>query len=219
VSSRPLAALVVALAAAVPAGGGESQALDRLQALGSALRSQNVWSADYHQEYVPAGMTAGEEAEGTVWVAWPDRALFRIGQPVVRMMGLEGRTVRLLDLEVPSCDEHSLSDEEWARVPLVAVLDPGGAVDRFSILSRGASGLVLKPRQPGGVDRVLIEIGPDSLPLEVVIVDPQGATNRLRFTSWTAAQTPPDGAWLPPAPGGVPCVSDQEMDAEHPGDR
>jgi len=216
VSCKAVVALAGALVVAAAAGADEALALVRLEALGSALRTQAVWSASYAQEYLPAGMTEGEEAAGRVWVAWPDRAHFRIGQPAIRSMGLEGRTVRLVDLEVPSCDEHHLSDEEWARVPLVAVLDPRGAVEQFSVLSHGRSGLVLKPRAAGGVDHVVVEIGPDSLPLEVVIVDPQGATNRLRFLSWAASEGPPDGKWLPPGPEGVPCETVEGADSELP---
>ena len=105
-------------------------------------------------------------------------------------MGLEGRTVRLVDLEVPSCDEHLLGDDEWARVPLAAVLDPSGAVEHFAVLDHSPRGFTLVPHEPGGVDRVEVTLNDNSLPLEVVIVDPQGATNRLTFTQWTAADSP-----------------------------
>jgi len=123
-------------------------------------------------------------------------------------MGLEGRTVRLIDLEVPSCDEHVLSAEEWARVPLAAVLDPSGAVEHFTVLGHGREGLSLIPKEPGGVDRVEITLDGASLPAEVVIVDPQGATNRLVFAGWVAAENPGDGSWLPEQPPGLECVSD-----------
>ena len=116
-------------------------------------------------------------------------------------MGLEGRLVRLLDLEVPSCDDHQLDDDEWSRIPLAAVLDPRGAVDRFTILE-----------QPGGVDRVEVTLGDDNLPSEVVIVDPQGSTNRLRFTRWEPADGPPEYGWLPTPPAGLECVSDADRD-------
>jgi hypothetical protein len=125
------------------------------------------------------------------------------------MMGLEGRLVRLVDAGVPSCDEHRLDDDEWARVPLAAVLDPRGAVDRFTVLEHGDHGFVLVPREPGGVDRVEVVLGEDDLPDEVVVIDPQGATNRLRFADWYGAVGPPDGSWLPEPPPGLECVSDE----------
>jgi hypothetical protein len=177
-----------------------------LEALGSALRESPTWQADYHQEYVAAGMAAGETATGVVVVAWPDRALFRTTDPPSQMMGLDGRQVRLVDLTVPSCDEHQLDDDEWARVPLAAVLDPQGAVDQFTILEHGKQGFVLIPREPGGVDRVEVELGEDNLPREVVVVDPQGATNRLKFTDWRSTGAPPDGSWLPNPPPGLECT-------------
>jgi hypothetical protein len=197
-----IAAALVAPAAAQDSG------ISRIETLGTSLRSEAAWQADYHQEYLPAGMDTGEELIGKVWVAWPDRAVFRSGNPVQRLMGLEGRRVRLLDLEVESCDEHLLSDDEWARIPLAAVLDPGGAVKHFTVVAHGERGIVLAPREPGGVDRVEVVLGNDNLPLEVVVVDPQGATNRLRFTDWRPADGPPDEQWLPQAPPDLTCVTD-----------
>ena len=84
-----------------------------------------------------------------------------------------------------------LDDDEWARVPLAAVLDPRGAVDRFTILEHGEHGFTLVPREKGGVDRVEVVLGGDDLPVEVVVVDPQGATNTLRFSGWK----PIAGSW------------------------
>ena len=154
-------------------------------------------------------MTLGEEAVGRVWLAWPYRALFHTGEPPVRLMGLEGRTARLVDLDARSCDEHRLSEREWERFPLAALLDPAGTEDRFDLEVSGNAGVVLRPRQPGGVDRVEVDVGDDGLPAGVVIVDPQGATNRFRFTGWSSASGPPDGAWLPAKPLGVECVADR----------
>jgi hypothetical protein len=125
------------------------------------------------------------------------------------MMGLDGRLVRLVDLTSPSCDEHLLGDDEWARIPLAAVLDPRGAIERFSVLERGSRGFILIPYEPGGVDRVEVSLGDDNLPAEVVVVDPQGATNRLEFTAWRPTSGPPDGGWLPQPPPGLECVSDE----------
>jgi len=45
------------------------------------------------------------------------------------------------------------------------------------------------------------------LPAEVTVIDPQGASNRLRFGDWTAVEGPPGGAWLPQPPPGVECVT------------
>jgi hypothetical protein len=188
--------------------GAQETGIPALEALNSALREEPAWQADYSQEYVAAGMGAGDEVSGVVVVAFPDRALFRAVDPAGQMMGLEGRLVRLVDLEVPSCDEHQLDDDEWARVPLAAVLDPRSAVDRFTILGHGESGFILVPRDPGGIDRVEVVLGENDLPDGLVVVDPQGATNRLRFTSWRPVDGPPDGRWLPEPPPGLECVSD-----------
>jgi len=184
--------------------------MDRLEALSRALQRQPVWSTIYHQEYVPVGMTAGEEVDGVVWVSWPDRAYFQAGDPVVRSMGLDGRSVRLVDLEAGSCDDHVLSDEEWARVPLAAVLDPRGAVEHFSVLGVDGHGLALVPREPGGVARVEVVLTGDSLPKEVVVIDPQGSRNRLVFGQWKAGKAVPGGEWLPQPPQGVQCVGDED---------
>ena len=176
--------------------------------LGQALRSSESWQADYHQEYIAAGMVSGETVAGTVVAAWPDRAIFRTGDPVVQVMGLDGRVVRLVDHELPSCDEHVIDDDEWARVPLAAVLDPSQALEHFSVLDLEGRGFTLVPTELGGVDRVTVELGKDDLPLEVIVVDPQGATNRLRFNNWKKAKIPPDGSWLPDPPVGLECSTD-----------
>ena len=181
-----------------------------LEALNSALRAESSWRAEYSQEYIAAGMEAGDEVSGVVVVGWPDRALFRTVEPSGQTMGLAGRLVRLVDLQVPSCDEHRLDDDEWARVPLAAVLNPRGAVDRFTILEHGRRGFTLVPREPGGVDRVEVVLGVDDLPDEVVVIDPQGSTNRLRFGAWQPSDGPPDGVWLPQPPPGLECVSDAD---------
>lgn len=183
--------------------------IDRLERLGRTLRSQPAWSASYHQEYVPAGMTMGEEEVGTVWIAWPDRAHFSVGDPMVRVMGMDGRRVRLIDHESATCDDHQIDDDEWSKIPLAAVLDPQAAVDGFVVLDWGAAGVALEPRDPGGVARVEVELGSGGLPSEIVVIDPQGATNRLRFAGWRRAPGPPGGAWLPAAPAGIECVGDE----------
>lgn len=197
--------LGLALLSASAAGAG---GLEVLEALGRTLQAHDTWAATYHQTYVPAGMSGGEEAEGTVWVAWPDRARFRTELPVPREMALDGRRVRLLDLELGSCDDHVVSEDEWARVPLAAVLDPRGAVDRFTVSSGGQGAVTLVPREPGGVARVELEVGAEGLPAEVVIVDAQGARNRLLFSGWKPSQGPPDGQWLPDPPPGCECGGD-----------
>lgn len=208
-ASQMVAAIVVAGTIA-PAAGAQETGMAALEALNSALRKESSWQAEYSQEYVAAGMGAGDEVSGVVVVGWPDRALFRSVEPSGQMMGLEGRLVRLVDLQVPSCDEHRLDDDEWARVPLAAVLDPRGAVDRFTVLEHGKRGFTLVPREPAGIDRVEVVLGADDLPDEVVVVDPQGATNRLQFGAWRPSDGPPDGAWLPEPPAGLGCVTDEQ---------
>lgn len=181
-----------------------------LEQLGHALRGAESWQAQYHQEYVAAGMNSGEAVAGAVVVAWPDRAIFRTGAPVVQEMGIDGRVVRLIDHELPSCDEHVIDDDEWARIPLAAVLDPSQALEHFAVLDGGDRGFTLVPRELGGVDRVNVELGEDNLPLEVIVVDPQGATNRLQFSGWKPGGNPPAKSWLPDPPPGVDCISDAQ---------
>ena len=199
---------LVMLWCAVPMVSAQDVALDRLEALNRALSSDAAWRADFEQEYIPAGMAMGEEAAGQVWLAWPDRALFHTGEPPFRLMGLQGRTVRLVDLHDQTCDEHQLSDREWERVPLAAVLDPRGALVHFDVDELGDAGIVLIPKQAGGVDRVEVILGDDNLPAEVSIRDPQGAVNRLVFSPWKVSGAPPDETWLPAPPDGVECATD-----------
>jgi hypothetical protein len=211
-SRRILGVAVVAvafssLASVLAASAADDGPLALLEQLAETLRRQPAWSSDYHQDFVPAGMTVGEEVDGRVRVAWPDQALFESGQPVIRLMGLEHRLLRLVDLDLPSCETHVLSDEEWARIPLAAVLDPRAALDEFTILDTGARAFTLVPRQPGGVARVEVVLGDDNLPQQVTVIDPQGAVNRLDFSGWRPS-APPASGWLPEAPSGVECVGE-----------
>jgi hypothetical protein len=202
---------IVACAASIclaPRSDAQVTGMAALEALSTALQAEVAWQASYRQEYIAAGMGAGEEVTGKVVVGWPDRAVFVADSPSRQQMGLDGRLVRLLDAEIPSCDEHLLDDDEWARVPLAAVLDPRGAVDRFSVLDHGDLGFVLVPREPGGVERVIVVLGEGHLPNEVIVVDPQGSTNHLWFSGWESVQGPPNGVWLPEPPLGLDCISD-----------
>jgi hypothetical protein len=203
----PTLAIAMSMAVAICAFA-RGTGMTSIEALGAALRNAPAWQGSYRQEYVAAGMTAGEEIDGEVTVAWPDRALFRAGTPVQQVMGLEGHMVRLVDFEVPSCDDHQLDDDEWARVPLAAVLDPAGSVESFTVLDRNEPGFILVPRQPGGVDRVEVVLGSDDLPALVIVVDPQGAINRLTFADWRKVDRPGDSSWLPDPPPGIECVAD-----------
>jgi len=187
---------------------GQDRAMDRLEALNHALSDAAAWHAEFDQEYIPVGMTMGEKAHGQVWLAWPDRAIFHTGEPPFRLMGLKGRTVRLVDLADETCDEHQLSDREWERVPLAAVLDPRGALTHFDIAEGSDFGIILIPKEPGGVDRVEVILGEDDLPNEISIWDPQGAVNCLEFSGWKKSKEPPHGAWLPAAPANVECATD-----------
>jgi hypothetical protein len=197
-------AAILTVALTAPAASTQ-RSMELLEELAGTLRGKPAWTATYHQEFIPAGMAEGEQVDGEVWVAWPDRALFRSGDPVVRLMGLDSRQVRLVDLDVPSCEDHVLSDDEWARIPLAVVLDPRAAVDRFTVLDLGERAFALVPHEPGGVARVEVALGSDGLPQMVTVIDPQGSTNRLAFACWRPAAAPPGGAWLPASPPGVSC--------------
>ena len=73
-----IAAFAVAGASAVAA---QEAGMVALEALNSALRAEPAWRADYDQEYVAAGMGAGEKVSGVVAVGWPDR------DEVARLLG------------------------------------------------------------------------------------------------------------------------------------
>lgn len=197
------------IASCIGVSGVQSQepALDRLDSLNRALARQAGWVADFKQESIPVGMSK-EVAKGRVWLAWPDRSLFLTGEPPYQKMGLSGRTVRLIDLRDETCDERVLTDREWERIPLAAVLDPRGALVHFTVADQDDDGIALIPKEPGGVDRVVVKLGGDDLPFEVTILDPQGAVNRLRFTNWNISAEPPEGLWLPTPPEGVECTVD-----------
>ncbi len=206
--------LLIALMAGAGEPGSASPEADeahvRLRNLGTMLKTRTAWTAAYSQEYIPSGMTIGEVVDGRVWVSWPDRALFATGDPTVRWMGLAGLDVRLLDLENQTCDDHLLTIEEWERIPLVAVLEPENAVDRFVVDVNGEMGLSLTARKQGGVERVTVDVGADGLPQVIVVHDPQGATSTFTFENWQPAEGPPEAKWLPAPPEGIECISDSD---------
>jgi hypothetical protein len=55
---------------------------------------------------------------------------------------------------------------------------------------------------------VEILLNASCLPKTVVVVDPQGAVNRLEFDAWQRDGTPPDSQWFPAPPQGTSCSSD-----------
>jgi len=205
---RFLAVIFMTLVAstAFPDSGGPVSILEELGAL---LKSREAWKASYVQEYIPAGMDLGEEVSGELRIAWPDHALFLQKEPEKRSMGLEGRRLRLVDFEALSCDEHILSEEEWQRVPLIAVLDTRQALEHFSILKGDSGAILLLPHEKGGVERVELSLGPKGLPGTLIIRDPQGAISTFHFTGWKAVKKPAGESWLPEPPEGVGCVGDQ----------
>jgi len=207
-----VAALLIAASGAslLLAAEKDQEALDTLAALARRLRAEKVWTAAYRQEYIPVGMTRGDTDRGVVWLAWPDRALFATGEPARRFMGLEGRMVRLVDLEMETCEEHRLTDEEWERIPLVAVLDPAAALKRFRIILESAGHLVLVPRAPGGIARAEVVLGEGGMPAMVMVTDIQGTVNRLEFEGWAGAGAVPGGSWLPGPPPSVTCRSSDD---------
>jgi len=202
--ARLLLLLVPLLAAFGLPAFADDAGVARLEALGEAMRRHEAWTAEYRQEYVAPGMSAGEEQSGEVWAAWPLRALFVARDPEARALGLDGRRVRLVDFEVGSCDDHQLTDEEWQRVPLAALLDPRGTSAQFSVEVAPGGEIVLEPRSPGGVMRVEVSLDATHLPVLFVVVDAQGAVNRVRFSGWSPSPSP--ASWVPEPPPGVVCT-------------
>ena len=81
-SGSPARGLTVALGLLVAASLAVAEPMADLERLGRVLKSQPGWTAPYRQIYVAAGMTGGDEVEGTVWLAWPSRARFVSGPPI-----------------------------------------------------------------------------------------------------------------------------------------
>lgn len=184
--------------------------MESLEKLAQHFQSHPIWRADYSQEYIPAGMDEGEFVSGRLWLAWPDKLLFIQDRPEKRSMGFEGRKLRLVDEEAGSCDEHLMSQEEWERIPLMAILDTRLAVEHFSILESAPGEISLIPHEKGGVDRVEIFVGDAGMPRMLTLTDPQGALSRFKFSEWKEASSHPGESWLPAPPEGVECVGDPQ---------
>ncbi len=184
----------------------EDDAMAALVDVREALRSVATWKVPFEQEYIPAGFTEGDRTSGQLWLQWPDRMLFVSGSPPVQWLGLEGRRTRLLDLDAGTCEDHVLTDEEWERIPLVAVLDPQRAVELFTIMQGPAGEIVLLPRQRSDLERIELTARDNGLPAQLKIHDGQGSVNIFEFQTWSAADS--EVSWIPEAPDNVSCFGE-----------
>jgi len=84
-------------------------------------------------------------------------------------------------------------------------------VAHFTLVENAeGKGFVLIPREPGGVARVEIVLDPRCRPSSILVLDPQGSSNRFHFGEWRASALPPDKDWLPAPPQGVACSQDMD---------
>ena len=197
---------VLGVLVAVCSAVADDDSLGKLVALRAALQAEAVWQVPFTQEYVPAGFSEGDRVTGQLWLQWPDRMLFVSGEPPVQWLGLHGRQVRLLDLDAETCEDHRLSDQEWERIPLVAVLDPQRAVELFSITAGADGEIVLLPSGRSDLERLQLAVAENGLPLELVVHDGQGSVNRFLFEGWEAAESSVE--WIPQPPDGVACFGE-----------
>lgn len=195
--------LTVMLAAAAPA---VASTADPLAELAHALAGAPAWEAGFTQEYLPAGFEDGTSESGTVIVASPDRLRFTYEGFSPRIFASDGVVVRLVDVEGETCDAMLLDQATWGRLPLAAMMDPGASAHHFRVTPE-VGGFTLTPVDADpDVETIRIIVGADSLPTELVILDPQGNRNSFSFAAWRRTRDPGPEFFRPSLTGQRPCL-------------
>ena len=191
-------ALVVALAAP-PAV--------ELETVAAAVRRAPAWEVTFTQRYVPVGFTRGSEETGTLLLRPPDGVRFAYAN---RVFAVLGTIARLVDLDAGSCEAARLTTDTLDRLPLSAVLDPGAARATFAV-EAAARTLTLTPHEASdNPARIVLHIGADGLPTQVVVHDVSGDRNEFRLLRWRRRDAPADTVFAPSLPGLPPCQPTNE---------
>jgi hypothetical protein len=199
---RLIALLLPLLAAPLPAA-------DPLAQAAAALRRHPAWRAEFVQTWIPAGFENGTEERGELLLAPPDRLRFDYAGASPRVFAVDGAVARMVDPQAASCEAVRLDDGAWGRLPLAAVLDPAAARRAFAVAPI-PGGVELRPHEPlPDVVRILLLLGPDSLPARVEVEDDSGNLNRFRFLGWAEAPPPAATRFRPALPGAPPCHPEQ----------
>lgn len=177
-----------------------------LEQLAAKLQAAPAWQAEFSQSFVPAGLSRGSQEHGTFTFAHPSRVRFDYQSDPKRTFAVDGSLARMVDAEAGTCQALELSQGAWASLPLVTLTDPG-ALRGFFTVEEKAQAITLMPRQPSPeLARVVVHLGPDGLPQEVLVEDGSGNQNRFRFSRWRAQKTVARELFSPSLPGQPPCL-------------
>jgi len=181
----------------------------RLDDVAKALRSSPAWQVRFVQTYLPAGFESGASDEGDLFVAVPDRLRFDYRGESPRVFAVDGLVAREVDAAAATCRAFRLDRGTWSRLPLAAILDPGGA-DAAFVVEAGTTGVRLVPRVANpDLAAVLITVSADGLPSEIVVEDPAGNRNRFRLRDWRALPAFDRALFAPHLPSQPPCPPDE----------
>lgn len=176
-----------------------------LEQLATKLQAAPAWQASFSQVFLPAGLTRGSEEHGVFTFAHPSRVRFDYHTEPRRVFAVDGVLARMVDSEAGTCQAVELNEGSWASLPLVALTDPGALRALFAIAEQGNS-ITLVPRQPSPqLARVVVHLGSDGLPREVLVEDGSGNQNRFRFSRWQVQKSVAKGFFSPSLPGQPPC--------------
>lgn len=178
-----------------------------LEQLAAKLQAAPAWQAEFSQSFVPAGLSRGSQEYGTFTFAHPSRLRFDYQSDPKRVFAVDGFLARMVDAEAGTCQAMELSQQAWASLPFVTLTDPG-ALRGFFVVEEKAETITLLPRQPSPeLARVVVQLGPDGLPREVLVEDGSGNLNRFRFSRWKARKTLARELFSPGLPGQPPCLA------------
>lgn len=176
-----------------------------LEQLATKLQGAPAWQARFSQVFLPAGLTRGSEEQGVFTFAHPSRVRFDYHTEPRRVFAVDGVLARMVDTEAGTCQAVELNQGSWASLPLVALTDPG-ALRALFVVEEEKDTITLVPRQPSPqLARVVVRLGAEGLPRQVLVEDGSGNRNDFRFSRWQAQKSVAKGFFSPSLPGQSPC--------------
>lgn len=177
-----------------------------LEQLATKLQGSPAWQASFSQVFLPEGLTRGSEEHGVFTFAHPSRVRFDYQSDPRRIFAVDGSLARMVDAEAGTCQAVELNEGPWASLPLVALTDPGALRGLFVVEEQNAT-ITLVPRQPSPqLSRVVVRLGPEGLPQQMLVEDGSGNRNDFRFSRWKVQKSVAKGFFSPSLPGQPPCA-------------
>ena len=181
-----------------------------LEDVAAAVGAARSWQVSFTQRYVPAGFETGASESGTLTVTPPASLRFDYGGGQPRVFATDGAVARWVDPAAQACTAIRVDASTWGRLPLAALLDPGAARGAFAVAAAGRTLTLTARETTPELVSVVVEVGRDSLPAAVTVVDASGNRNEFALSSWQRRSAPAPEHFRPALPGAPPCEPGEE---------